>query len=474
MNVVLILSDQHRADAAGCYGSQVVRTPNLDRLAARGVRFDRAYCKSPLSAPSRGSLMTGLHCHTCGLVTQKTPPCWELPTLGTVFRDAGYATGAFGKMHIPGEDSEHDLGFRERGLRICTRKVASYADTLPPERFRKYWAGGAGEWDMKNYNPDNRPVELEEAELVDTMVAERSIRFLEEHRRDRFFLFVGIEKPHPDWYAPKRFHDLYDPAAMPLPADFNRTLEDVPESMRRRQEYLESHRHTAAEVRGCIAAYFANVSYVDCQIGRIMDAVDRLGLREDTLIIYAGDHGETLFDHGWVQKHAFWEPAVRVPLIFSGPGVASGKGRAGIVSLLDLLPTLAELADLAHPPGLEGETLVRLLQDADEGGERAAFSEYYWTSPPSRMIRTERWKYIHTEGEAAQLYDLARDPGETKNLAADSGLRDTAEALKRRVLDGWEIPTLDLDLTARESRYADKRQWMERQAMSGAGKKTGR
>jgi arylsulfatase A-like enzyme len=161
MKVVFILSDQHRADAAGCYGSPVVRTPNLDRLAARGMRFDRAYCQSPLCAPSRGSLMTGTHCHTCGLVTQKTPPRWDLPTLGTVFRDAGYATGAFGKMHIPGEDAEHDLGFSERGLRFYTRKVACYADTLPEERLMKYWAGGAGEWDMKNYNPGNRKAETE-------------------------------------------------------------------------------------------------------------------------------------------------------------------------------------------------------------------------------------------------------------------------------------------------------------------------
>jgi choline-sulfatase len=462
MNVVFILSDQHRADAAACYGSPVAKTPHLDRLAAEGVRFDRAYCQSPLCAPSRGSLLTGRHCRACGVLTQKTPPNWEMPTIGSVFRDAGHVTGAFGKMHIPGEDAAHDLGFTQRGLRICTRAIHSYADVLPRERFLQYWAGGAGEWDMKNYNPWNQPSPLDEAELVDTLVADRSIQFLRDHRRDPFMLFVGIEKPHPDWYAPRRFHDLYDPARMPLPPDHNQTLVDVPASMRKRQEYLESHRHTAPEVRGCVAAYLANVSYADHQVGRIVAALAALGLRETTLVIYSSDHGETLFDHGWVQKHAFWEPAVRVPLILSGPGLARGAARAEIVSLLDLLPTLTELAGLETPTGVQGQSLAPLLRGEGAPGERAAFAEYYWTCPPSRMIRTERWKYIHTEGELPQLYDMEQDPRETRNLGGRREFAAVAGELKRRVLDGWEAPALDLGLTAIESRYAEKERWLDK------------
>jgi choline-sulfatase len=464
-NVLVILSDQHRADAMGCSGSEVARTPALDRLSAAGVRFDQAYCQSPLCAPSRGSLLTGTHCHTCGLVTQKTPPRFELPTIGTVFRDAGYVTGAFGKMHIPGEDAVHDLGFTERGLRICTRKVHAYADVLPRDRFLKYWAHGAGEWDMKNYNPWNRPSELDESELVDTLAVDRGIRFLEEHGRDAFLLFIGIEKPHPDWYAPARFHDLYDPARMPLPRDFDLALEDVPESMRRRQDYLESHRHTAEEVRGCVAAYLANVSCADHQIGRLLDALGRLGLAGRTVVVYCSDHGETLFEHGWVQKHAFWELLVRVPLILAGPGLGPG-GRAvpGIVSLMDLLPTLCELTGVPEPDGLEGRSLVPALDGGALGRDDEAFSEYYWTSPPSRMIRTGRWKYVHTEGETAQLYDMETDPFERRNLARDGGHADVVARLKARVLEGWEIPDIPLDMTARESRYAAKRRWASGQS----------
>ena len=480
---MLIVSDQHRADAAGCYGSTVVKTPALDRLAADGIRFDRAYCQSPLCAPSRGSMMTGTHCHTCAAYTQKTEVDRSRPTIGTVFRDGGYATGAFGKMHVVGEDERHDLGFSQRGLRIFTKTVEHYGDVVPVERMLKYWAEGAGEWDLKNYNPWNRPIEMADEDIFDQLVVNRSIEFLESCGTDPFCLFVGIEKPHPDWYAPKTFHDMYDPAAMPLPTNYNRALEGVPASMSRRQDYLESHRHTEQEIRGCVAAYYANVSYVDFQVGRLLDTLDRLDLSRNTVVVYTSDHGETLFENGWVQKHCFLESAVRVPLVIRGPDVPAGAASGEIVSLVDLFPTFAEMAALPVPDGLEGESLIPLLRGDDGAsavedepradGQRAAFSEYYWTSPPSRMVRTNRWKYIHTQEEIPQLYDMRNDRGETRNLADDPAFESICDELRKRVMDGWEIPTLDIDLTAIESRYAGKAKWL-RERQDGADGEPGR
>jgi choline-sulfatase len=459
-NLLLIVSDQHKADVAGCYGNPVARTPNLDRLASLGVRFGRAYCPSPLCAPSRGAMMTGTHCHTCGAVTQKTPLRMDLPTIGTMLRDAGYATAAYGKMHIVGEDQDHDLGFSERGLRIFTHTIHNYADVLPEDRRRKYWAGGDGEWDKRNYNPWNRPIDMAEEDLLDTMTAARGIGFLREHRNDRFCLYIGLEKPHPDWYAPPAYHALYRPEDMPLPQDWNRRLEGVPASMRRRQEYLESAEYTEAEARGCMAAYYANVSYIDAQIGRLLEALERLALTERTLIVYASDHGEALFDNGWLQKHCFMEPVVRVPLMMAGSGrLPPGTVQPGIVNLIDLFPTLADLLGLEPPEGLEGKSLLPLIAAREPVQGRETYSEYYWTCSPSRMVRTDHWKYIHTEGEAPQLYDMLRDPREHVNLAAQPGHAGLCAHLKGRVMDGWEIPELDIELTAIESRYRQKARW---------------
>ncbi len=444
-NVLFIISDQHKRAVTGCYGDPIVRTPNIDRLAAEGVRFDRAYCQSPLCGPSRSSIMTGTHCHTCRGVTHTQPaPMLEMPTLGSVFRAAGYVTGALGKMHIRGESDTRDLGFDERALRYYTYEYRDYVEAVGAENVDKYNAyrlgSGAGRRDV--YNPDNAPIQMDEPLMYDALVVERCIDFMTRHRGERFFLWAGLEKPHPEWYAPAEYHAMYDPAAMVLPETLREQPEGIPAHTL--EKLYRSDGRTDEQVRGCLAAYYANVSYLDAKVGELLAALGRLGLAEKTIVVYTTDHGEHLFEHGMVQKHCFYESAVAVPLVMACPNVLPvGAEREHVVSLVDLFPTLGDLTGLEPPAGLEGESLLDVIDGRADTAERAAFSEFYSWGPAERMIRTEKWKYVHTDGEVDQLYDEANDPLERENLASDPAVAGVRDELRRRVLDGWEMPDPD-------------------------------
>ncbi|MHC4914111.1 MAG: sulfatase family protein [Planctomycetota bacterium] len=440
-NVLLIISDQHQRDATGCYGHQVVKTPNIDRLAARGVTFTNAYCQSPLCAPSRASLLTGTHVHTCGAWSGRAKkPIAELPTLSGLLREAGYATGSIGKVHIVGEEKDgRDLGFSERALRYYTHKKQDYIDAVGAEKAAKYAPSKADDPLRSDYmNRNNLPVELEDADIFDDLVVERSIRFMEDHRDEPFFLWAGLEKPHPNWYAPKRFHDMYDPAEMRLPESLKSRPEGFPLTSWKKLQEVESY--SEEEIRGCIAAYYANVTYMDHSAGRLLEALERLGLAENTIVIYTTDHGELLFQHGMTQKHCFFEPSAAVPLILAGPGLPEGERREHIVSLLDLFPTLAPVCGITPPEALEGEDLKEVIAGSAPVEGREAFCEFYSFGYAERMIRTPEWKYVHSETWSPQLFNVKGDPLETENLAGRPEHADTCRELDARVTQGWELP----------------------------------
>ncbi|MFO7899395.1 MAG: sulfatase-like hydrolase/transferase [Planctomycetota bacterium] len=448
-NVVFIISDQHQQAATGCYGHPLVQTPNIDRLAEDGVRFTGAYCQSPLCAPSRASLITGTHCHTCRAYSGRIKtPIRDLPTMGTAFRDAGYVTGSFGKVHVIGETrDDRDLGFSERGLRYYTYGKEDYIRAVGAENALKYSPTKLGrdqpraDW----YNHENLPVDLDEELTFDALVARRSVEFLEDHRDEPFFLWVGLEKPHPDWYAPKSFHDLYDPADVELPETMREEQPGLPEISWKKLR--QAHEYTDDDARRCMAAYFANVSYLDDNVGRVLAALDRLDLRRNTIVIYTSDHGELLLQHGLTQKHCFYEPAVAVPLVIAGPDLPADETRGHIVGLIDLLPTMLDLNGLAAPDTLEGESLHDVLDGSAPTDGRRAFSEFYSFGASERMIRTPRWKYVLSHGRGRQLYDEAADPLETSNLADAPDLSEVRDELEARLLADWEPP--DPDLIAR-------------------------
>jgi len=451
VNVLFIISDEHKRDVTGCYGHPIVKTPALDRLAAGGVLFENAYCQEPICGPSRASLLTGTYPHTCNAFSHRPKHVLrDLPTLGSVFRDAGYATAAIGKLHVRGEDkTSRDLGFDDRPLRFYTYGGQDYIDAVGVENADRYASHRRGSTIVNagKYNPTNEPVSMAEELMYDNLVTDLAIEYLERRKDEPFFAWVGLEKPHPQWYAPARFHEMYDPNDVQLPESRNEVRRNLPKHYMERVTGEQTRSMTDEESRACHAAYFANVSYMDMNAGRILDAVERLGLAENTLVVYTSDHGELLLEHNLYQKHCLYEPAAAVPLIVSCPAkLPRGERRPAIVGLIDLFPTFCELTGVRPPEGLEGESLVPILDGLDDGAQRVAFSEMYMkTGAPERMIRSGPWKYIYTHGDLAQLYHRERDPSETENLAVLPEHAELCEQFKARVLDGWEVDTFDID-----------------------------
>lgn len=452
MNVVFLFSDQHRRDAAGCYGHPMVRTPNLDRLAATGTRFTQAYALAPICGPCRSALITGRHVHRCGALTHGHMKAdMGLPTMGTVFRQAGYVTGAFGKVHVAGESDTNDIGFDARALEIYTPMQSDYQHAIGLEKFWQYcsylpqYKPHPDSQERHGYNPKNEPIQLEEEFILDHMVADRSIEFLKQHREKPFFLWGGLEKPHNEMYAPKRFHDLYDPGRIELPGNLYNSRDRLPDTIHDNPVFPINTpgTYTDDEIRNCMAAYYANVSYMDEQVGRVLDALDEQGLSENTLVVYSSDHGENLFSHQMVQKQCFFETAVGIPLICRIPGVTEpGSIRLQLASLLDLLPTFCDACGIEAPTGLDGKSLLPVLR-ANAPLRDEVFSEFYEYGTAERMVRSGRWKYVHSEGDLHQLYDLESDPDENINLIDDPAYARIAAELDARVCLDWEKPDMN-------------------------------
>jgi len=465
LNVLFLFSDQHRMDASGCYGHPQVKTPNIDRLAASGTRFTRAFTPAPICHPCRSALMSGRQVHRCcDLTTPKQLLDLSLPTMGSLFRDAGYATAAFGKMHVEGEDDEHDLGFDERALRLYIPMHNDYQHTIGLEKFWRYcsylpqYKPHPDALPRHSYNLKNEPIQLEEELILDHMTADRSIGFLRQHREDPFFLYVGLEKPHNEMYAPKRFHDLYDPAKMELPENRHFDRSRLPDTICDNPGFPITDGLSDDQMRHATAAYYANVSYMDEQAGRVLDALDELGLADNTIVVYSTDHGEHLFNHQMVHKQCFFEEAVRVPLILRIPGVTvPGSTRDPFAGLLDLFPTFCDACGIAPPDGLDGKSLLPAILD-NAPTRHAVFSEYYSAGTPERMVRTDRWKYVHSEGDLHQLYDLENDPRENVNLIDDPAHAAIAAELDELVCRDWALP----DMSRVPRRRGDTRQGQRR------------
>lgn len=420
-NVLFIAVDDLRP-TLGCYGHPMVQSPNIDRLAARGVLFDRAYCQFPLCNPSRSSLLTGRYPSTTKVLDNSVYVAEALPdavTLPAFFKDHGYVTARTGKIFHGGMD--HQQVWTEGGEAGGTRKPRTPAQAAEYRQQSDRWVEVDGEGEN----------------LPDYRTASQAVELLDKYNGEPFFLAVGFMKPHTSLIAPAKYYELYDAEAISLPATFAArptVSEGAPEVAlpKVNGDIFIDRDATPQEAREMIRAYFACTSWIDAQVGRVLDKLDELGLTENTIIVFWGDHGFHLGEKGkWSKHNSLYEPATRVPMIIVDPrGKVMGQASPRTVELVDLYPTLAELCGLAAPEGLEGQSLVPLLQNP----------EAEWTHPAITMtskgqsIRTERWRYTEWSGAdgGAEFYDLTTDPDETKNLANDPAyvrivaeLRDT-------------------------------------------------
>ena len=452
-NILFITSDQHQAAVTGCYGNGVIRTPAIDRLAETGVRFTKAYCDSPLCAPSRASFITGTRPCTNGALYHELrrnpevkPGIWgidDIETMGTWYRKKGYRTAAIGKLHVHGERPERDLGFDFRKHRYYTYEYQEYIDTVGLERKTTYIGEDRGE-SRDRYNVSRTPIDMEPRYMQDSLTTETTLRCLEDFKDGPFFIYVGLERPHPSWITEKRFRDMYDPSDMPVPA----TLWEQKETgkhkfLQRGQQICGDLRDADEDAYRCmVSSYYACITELDENIGRILAKLDELGLRDNTIVVYTTDHGELLGAHTTFQKHCHYEESVRVPLIISHPAtLPSGSVCEQPCSLIDLFPTFIEMTGgESRPDTLEGESLVGVMTGDAIDPDRAIFSEFHVGDFHSRMLLKRDYKYIYTQREGdgmEQLYAREGDPFEQVNLAGNPSYDDTRSAMRAETLEGW-------------------------------------
>ena len=433
-DIVMLMTDQHAARIMGCAGDPAVHTPALDRLAKQGTRFENCYCPSPLCVPSRMAFLTGLEPHQSGVLTNDDYLPSDVPTIAHAMGAAGYECHLVGRMHFYGPDQHHGFTNRPIGDIGASYPGAPAPDIGPLTKGRGNRGpdlehSGAGETSYQAY---------------DQAVIDHAHRCLAEARAQKartgrpFFLLVSLFCPHPPYIARRSDYDRY--IGMLPPPRLKRPATDHPaiEAWREAGQTDDVSDQAIAKSR---AAYYGLVTMVDRLAGSLFDA---LAGDENTLCIYASDHGESLGERGLWWKSTFFDESVKVPLIVRGPGFESGVIDKRIVNLMDVSATLLATAQAANLPGHTGHDLRQTEDWLDQ-----TISGYYGglmniTLPPlrHRMLRTDRYKLMWFDGHHPMLFDMADDPDELHDVARDSDHSNVLEHLTTSILDGWDTAAI--------------------------------
>jgi choline-sulfatase len=421
-NILWIIGDDQAPYVIGAYGNRQVRTPNLDRLASQGMRFDRAFCNSPVCTASRQSFLTGRYPRTIGVTQLQTAlPESEL-TLATVLRTNGYDTAAIGKMHFNSQlkhgfdlridHEQHRQWLSAKGKTPLPREV----EVQPPW---KPFRDPASIW----LNSACRPFGSVDAEMEGTWFVQQAVQFIQQPRENPFFLIVSFYEPHSPFNFPIEFRDRHSPREFQAPQPGPEDDWQVPEVFRSL---------TDREKQGIISAYYTSTEFLDRNVGRVLDALEKSGHARDTLVVFLGDHGYLLGQHGRFEKHCGYEEAVRSALLVRyPPKVKPRQSTAALVEFIDIYPTVLDLIGSPTPASVQGKSLVPLLTGSTRFHRDQVFIEY--AENEEAYIRTDHWKFIYGTGQRArkdgyaitstpprptiQLYDLDKDPREQTNVA---------------------------------------------------------
>lgn len=426
MNVLVVMSDQHNPKILGAAGNSLVHTPNMDALAARGTRFDSAYCASPICVPSRATVATGLYPHQTGYWDNAMGYDGAVEGWGHQLQRAGRRVESIGKLHYrnacdpTGFDAQHLPMHLKDGI---GQVWGSVRDPLPRRDNAPFMVSisGGAESDYTRY---------------DAAVTERTCAWLgdADNHREPWVLYAGLLAPHFPYLAPPRFFDMYDPEKMPFP-----TMR--PEHGHTRHPWVQTFAdvlpglddaNTEEERRRAAAAYYGLVSYLDDNLGRILGALEASGQADNTLVVYTSDHGDMVGSRGLWGKSLMYTESAGVPLIMAGPGVAAGAVCETPASLVDLYPTILGAAgvEATGTPPRPGRSLVDLAAEGADS-ERVVFSEYHAMGAPSAayLIRKGDFALHHYVGYAPELYDVADDPEQSHDLAADPSYAEVLENL---------------------------------------------
>lgn len=404
-NVLFIVVDDLNTDL-NCYGQSLVRSPNIDKLAARGIRFDLAYCQYALCNPSRSSFLSGYGPDRTRVIEQDIVARDALPNatfLPQLFRQNGYFTAAAGKIHHPGKHIDRPSwdSYVDNKGNDPQQDAAEKERNGNPDRTPK-WA--------KLDGPDEKTQDGTNTRTITQLLQEKS------SGKQPFFLALGLHKPHVPWTAPRRMFDHYPAGQMPR-RDWL-TSSDIPQIALQTEWPVGTKAQSQTEG---IGAYFACVSFADTNVGLAMEALDRLDLWKSTIVVFFGDHGFHLGDRGLWSKKTLFEQSTRVPLIIVLPdGAGAGRICRRTVQLVDIYPTLADLCGLPPPADLDGKSLRPLLQNPDAAWNRPALSQVMHEGVMGRSIRSERWRYTEWDAGKAgvELYDHDLDPLELRNLGS--------------------------------------------------------
>lgn len=424
-NVLLICSDDHSAEVYGAYGNMQVRTPTLDRLAGDGVRFERAYCNSPVCTASRQSFLTGRYPRTIGVTQLRTALPAEETTLAEVLGEAGYRTAAIGKMHF---NSNLRHGFETRIDAPQWRQALQQRGPRPlPEGIEvlpqwRPFRDPAGVW----LNGFYRPYPAVDADMLGTFLAEQSAEWLANLEQDEpFFLIVSFYEPHSPFHFPIEYHGRHNPDSFDVPQPGPEDDWQIPAIFRDL---------TDEEKRGIRASYYTSVEFMDKNVAHVLEALEQTGRADETLLIYIGDHGYLLGEHGRFEKHSSWEPAIRAPLVVRYPeAFAGGRVSDALVEFVDLVPTLLEICDVPIPAEVQGRSLVPLLAGETDAHRSHVVVEY--SENEEACVVDRRWKLVYTTGQrerqdgyttgrplpgrTIRLYDRQSDPDELRNVAGE-------------------------------------------------------
>ena len=443
-NLLYILSDEHNRDSLGCYGHPLVKTPNLDGLAARGVRFQSAYTNCPICVPARASLATGQYVHSIRYWDNAFPYDGAVKSWGHRLVDSGHQVDSVGKLHY--RSHEDDDGFSEKILPLNVVDgvgdlMGALRDDIPVRTGSRSGISGAGPGSSTYLD-------------YDAEIADRCCQWLEEAARggkgDKpWVLFASFVCPHPPFIAPPELYELYPLDEITLPvqgAAEDRPMHPALQDLRETMQYDEPF--TEEEIRRVTAAYYGACTHLDLQIGKLLETLAATGLDQHTRIIYTSDHGESMGRRGLWGKFTMYEESVAVPLIMAGRDVPEGETRDDLVTLVDSYPTILEAVGepLRESEGdLPGDSLWPLA--AGERLDRLAFSEYHAVGSrgASYMVRRGQYKYIHYVGAPDQLFDLESDPLELEDLIDHPGSTELVESMKealRTIVDPEKVDRL--------------------------------
>ncbi|HVJ69145.1 MAG TPA: sulfatase [Caulifigura sp.] len=483
LNVLFIAVDDLRPEL-GCYGTPIIKSPNIDALAAKGMVFDRAYCQQAVCSPTRSSLLTGRRPDSTkvyDLVTHFRKALPDVVTLPQAFKEAGWHTQSFGKIYHGGYDdpaswtepawfprgnaNARPAAFLEPDSEFGELQFVSLLQDQQEQRRRNQNQQNQQNIErdpktgliLKGARPARGPKgvafeasDKSDSELADGRIADAAIETLRTIKDKPFFLAVGFMKPHLPFIAPKKYFDLYDPQSIPMAKSKSLPI-GAPEYAGNNSGELRGYTNIPDGqepisddlARQLKHAYYAATSYMDAQVGRVVAELDALGLRENTVIILWGDHGWKLGDHGLWCKHCNWEPDTHCALVLSAPGQkTAGQHTSALVEFVDIYPTLCDLCGITPAEGLEGTSFAPLLKDPKQPWKSAAFSQYPRQQKMGYAMRTARYRYIEWQENGKpvgrELYDYQTDPDETVSLADKPEHAALVEQLSKQLNAGWQ------------------------------------